>query len=127
MARILIMDDEPSIRDLLRAMLTQEGYDVIEAPDGDAGMRLFRESPVELVITDLIMPDKEGIETIMELRRDFPRVKIIAISGGGVVDAEDYLKMASSVGAHRIFKKPFGVTDMLDAVRELLAQYESEK
>ncbi|MFO7598523.1 MAG: response regulator [Candidatus Desulfacyla sp.] len=120
MARILVIDDEPSVRELLYAMLIDEGYEVVEAADGKAGMRLFRESPVDLVITDLIMPEKEGIETIMDLRRNFPDVKIIAMSGGGIIQAEDYLGMAQGVGAHRVFEKPFGVSDMLKAVRELL-------
>jgi DNA-binding response OmpR family regulator len=120
MARILVIDDEPSVRELLCAILTQEGHEVVEAADGKAGMRLFRESPVDLVITDLIMPEKEGLETIMELRRDFPEVKIIAISGGGIIHAKDYLNMACAMGAHRAFEKPFGVPDMLNAVRELL-------
>jgi len=122
MARILIIDDEASIRELFLNMLTQEGYDVVEASDGNAGMKLFRDNPSDVVITDLIMPDKEGIETIMELRRDFPDVKIIAISGGGVVHAEEYLRMARGVGADRVFKKPFDVPEMLDAVSELLEQ-----
>ncbi len=127
MARILIIDDELSMRELLSAMLTEEGYEVVEAPDGDAGMKQFRKSPSDLVITDLIMPEKEGIETIIELRRDFPDVKIIAISGGGIIEAENYLEMARGVGAHRIFEKPFGMTEMLDAVRELLEQAESDR
>jgi len=101
-------------------MLIDEGYEVVEAADGKAGMRLFRESPADLVITDLIMPEKEGIETIMDLRRNFPDVKIIAMSGGGIIQAEDYLGMAQGVGAHRVFEKPFGVSDMLKAVRDLL-------
>jgi len=125
MACILIIDDEPSIRELLSAMFTLEGYDVVEAADGDKGMRLLREKPSELVITDLIMPDKEGIEIIIELRRDFPDVKIIAMSGGGVIEAEDYLHMAKRLGAHRIFKKPFRITEMLKAVKELLNQTEA--
>ena len=122
MARILVIDDEISVRELLCTMLTQEGYEVVGAADGKVGMRLFRESPSDLVITDLIMPEKEGIETIMELRRDFPDVKIIAISGGGIIHAEDYLSMAEGVGAHRIFQKPFSVNEMLSGVRELLGQ-----
>jgi len=120
MARILVIDDEPSVRELLCAMLIEDGYDVAEAADGKAGMDLFRERRADLVITDLIMPEKEGIETILELRRHFPEVKIIAMSGGGIIDAGDYLGMARGVGAHRVFEKPFGVSDMLNAVRELL-------
>jgi DNA-binding response OmpR family regulator len=120
MARILVIDDEPSVRELLCAMLIEDGYDVAQAADGNAGMKLFRERPADLVITDLIMPEKEGIETILELRRHFPEVKIIAMSGGGIIEAGDYLGMARGVGAHCVFEKPFGVSEMLTAVRELL-------
>ena len=120
MARILIIDDEPSVRELLITMLMEEGHEVVEAADGKAGLRLLQERPADLVITDLIMPEKEGIETIMDLRRDFPDVKIIAMSGGGIIQAQDYLGMAQGMGAHRVFEKPFGVGAMLTAVRELL-------
>jgi DNA-binding response OmpR family regulator len=122
MARILIIDDEPSVRELLCSMLMEEGHEVVEAADGKAGMRVFQESPADLVITDLIMPEKEGIETIMELRRDFPDVKIIAMSGGGIIQARDYLGMAQGMGAHRVFEKPFGIAEMLQAVRDLLGE-----
>ena len=101
-------------------MLMEDGYDVAEAADGNAGMKRFCERPADLVITDLIMPEKEGIETIVELRRRFREVKIIAMSGGGIIEAGDYLGMARGVGAHRVFEKPFGVSEMLNAVRELL-------
>ena len=115
-----VIDDDPSVRELLCAMLIEDGYDVAEAADGNAGMKLFRKRPADLVITDLIMPEKEGIETILELRRHFPGVKIIAMGGGGIVEAGDYLGMARGVGAHRVFEKPFGVSEMLNGVRELL-------
>ena len=82
MAGILIIDDDVHIRTILRKTLQSEGYQVVEASNGNEGVRLYREKPVELIITDLIMPEKEGIETIMELGRDFPDVKIIAMSGG---------------------------------------------
>lgn len=122
MPRILVIDDESSIRRLLRIMLERNGYEVDEASNGDAGIKKIRTDPPDLIITDLIMPDKEGIETIMELRRDFPGLKIIAMSGGGVIGAQEYLKMAKSVGAHRIFKKPFEMGQLLEAVKDLLKQ-----
>jgi|GEM_PF-106762 len=121
MARILVIDDEPSVRDLLNSMLSNEGYEVMEAANGEMAIKLLHERPADLVVTDLIMPEKEGIETIMDLRRDFPDVKIIAMSGGGIIEAQDYLGMALGMGAHRVFEKPFRVADMLNAVRELLA------
>ena len=120
MARILVVDDESSIRILLRAMLERKGHEVDEAFDGNEATKRIRANPPDLIITDLIMPDKEGIETIMELRRDFPDMKIIAMSGGGIIGAREYLRMAKSVGAHRTFKKPFEMGEFLQAVGDLL-------
>lgn len=120
MYRILIIDDEEMIRRILRRMLEVEGFEVIEAPDGRAGMMLQRESPVDLVITDLIMPEKEGLETIKELREEFPEVKIIAISGGGWLEADPYLVTAKRIGADRTLAKPMERKSLLAAVRELL-------
>jgi len=120
MARILVIDDEEAIREVLEVMLTGEGYEVIEAADGRDGMKRFQENPFDLVITDLIMPEKEGIETIIDLRRHYPQVKVIAVSGGGIVPGADYLTVAQAVGAHRVFEKPFVVADLLKAVKDLL-------
>jgi DNA-binding response OmpR family regulator len=122
LAHILIIDDDPQILDMLSQTLEREGYEVITASDGKEGLRLYRENPVDLIITDIIMPGKEGIETIMDLRRDFPHVKIIAISGGGQIDAEQYLSMAQKLGAQRTFIKPFERAELLKAIMELLGQ-----
>jgi DNA-binding response OmpR family regulator len=120
MANILIIDDDPQILDMLGQTLKREGHDVVEALDGKEGLKLYRKNPTDLVITDLIMPEKEGIETIMELLRDFPGVKIIAISGGGQIDAEQYLSIARNFGIQRTFAKPIARAELLKAVRELL-------
>ncbi len=112
------------IREMLRNMLEFNGYEVDDAPDGKAAIRLYRREPADLIITDIIMPDKEGLETIFELRRDFPDLKIIAISGGGYVEADDYLHLAKSFGAKRTFTKPFKLKEMLKAVEELLGNKE---
>jgi DNA-binding response OmpR family regulator len=120
LARILIIDDDPLVREYLFSLLTYRSYDVMEAPDGKIGMRLFRCRPCDLVITDLVMPDKEGIETIMELRRDYPKVKIIAISGGGTVGPDGYLSMAGFLGADRLLRKPFKTPEMMNAIQDLL-------
>jgi len=121
LTRILVVDDESEIRALVSRILKQAGYDVIEAADGKEGTRLFRENLPELLITDIIMPEKEGIETIMELRRDFPNVKIIAISGGGKALARDTcLRFAKGLGASRALAKPFSRQELLDAVQEVL-------
>jgi CheY-like chemotaxis protein len=105
---------------MLRQMLERAGYEVVEAPDGRAGVRLYRQEKADLIITDLIMPEKEGIETITELRRDFPDVKIIAISGGGRIAPEVYLRMARSLGALRTFTKPIERKEIIETVQELL-------
>ena len=120
MKRILIIDDDDEIRLILRQLLEQAGYKVEEASDGKEGISLHRQKTADLIITDMIMPKKEGMETIMELRTDFPHVKIIAMSGGGRIGPENYLQMAEAFGALNIFKKPFNLEDMLGAVRELL-------
>ncbi len=117
---ILVIDDDENIRILLRALLEREGYRVVDAPDGNDGIKVFGKNPTDIVITDLIMPGKEGIETIRDLRRKFPRVKIIAVSGGGRIGPDSYLKMAKGVGALRTLKKPIERTDLLEAVEEVL-------
>jgi YesN/AraC family two-component response regulator len=120
MGLILIIDDDDQIRRVLRKTLERDGYDVADAPNGKEGIRLYRENPADLVITDIIMPEKEGIETIKELKRDFPEVKIIAISGGGRIGPESYLKMAKGLGAQRTLTKPLGRDELLKTVRELI-------
>ena len=120
MARILIIDDDVQTLNMLRQMLEGEGYEVIDAPDGKEGIRRYRENPTDLIITDLLMPEKEGIETIQELKRDFPDIKINAISGGGRVGPGGYLHMAKMLGAQRTFVKPIEREELLKAVRELL-------
>ena len=120
MSRILIIDDDDQIRGMIRQMLDREGYETVEAANGKQGMKIFRENPTDLVITDLIMPEKEGIETIIELKRDYPDLKIIAISGGGAQTPENYLRGAQLLGAQFILRKPFLRQELLEAVRELL-------
>mgnify|MGYP002641283528 CR=1 FL=1 len=117
---ILVIDDDKNIRTLLRTILEREGYRVVDALDGDKGIRRYQESPTDLVITDLIMPGKEGIETIRDLRREFPHVKIIAVSGGGRIGPDSYLKMAKGVGALRTLSKPFDRMALLKAIEEVL-------
>jgi DNA-binding response OmpR family regulator len=120
MARILIIDDESLIRDLLKKILEREGYEIVTASGGEEGIKIHRENPADLIITDLIMPGKEGIETIMELRRDFKDVKIIAMSGGGRIDPETYLQLAKTLGAIKTIAKPFDRIELLKTIHELL-------
>lgn len=120
MARILIIDDEAPVRNMLRQMLEKEGYEVAEAEDGKVGMRRYAEHPPDLVITDILMPEKEGIETILALRKADPGVKIIAISGGGRTGRLDVLPVAKAFGALRTLAKPFTRDELLGAVRSVL-------
>ena len=120
MASILIIDDDAQFRAMLRQMLSRAGYEVLEASNGKEGMRIYRDKPADLVITDLIMPEKEGIETISDLRREFPDVKIVAISGGGKMGPDDYLHGAKLIGAERIFTKPLEREEILEAVKKLI-------
>lgn len=121
MTRILVIEDEANIRGLYRRILEQAGYDVTEAPDGNTGIRLYRETLHNLIITDIIMPDKEGLEIIMELRREFPAVKIIAISGGGqAMSGATCLHLAKRLGAAKTLAKPFSKKELVDAVQDVL-------
>ncbi len=121
MSKILVIDDDSGDRKILKEHLEQSGYQVDEAPEGGVGLNLYRTHRHDLVITDIVMPGTEGIETIMELVHDFPDVKIIAVSDGGYLGAaKNYLKMASVLGAKRVFEKPIDLTAVLEAVSELL-------
>ena len=122
MARILIIDDEPQIRSMLKLMLEREGYEVVEAPDGVEGIKVYRQNPADLIITDLIMPNKDGIGMIIDLKKEFPNVKIIAMSGGGLNKPDGYLKGAKKLGAACTLTKPIDREKMLEAVREILKE-----
>jgi YesN/AraC family two-component response regulator len=120
MERILIIDDESQIRSMIRLILEREGYTVEEASDGIEGIRLFREKPVDLIITDLIMPNKDGIGMIVEIKKEFPSVKILAMSGGGLNRPEGYLRGAQKVGAACTLSKPINRQELLRAVKDTL-------
>ena len=119
--KILVIDDDDQMRVLLRQVMEWAGHEVVAAADGRAGMLMQRQHGADLVITDLIMPEQEGLETITALRRDYPGLKIIAISGGGRIGPEAYLPAARELGADRVFSKPFDVQELAETVRELLA------
>ncbi|MFZ5569542.1 MAG: response regulator [Thermodesulfobacteriota bacterium] len=120
MPHVLIIDDEPQIRSMLRQMLERIGLRVSDAPDGKAALALQRNDPADLIITDIIMPEKEGLETIIEMKRACPGIKIIAMSGGGRNKPTDYLSLAQKLGAVRTFAKPIAQKDLIAAVQELL-------
>ena len=121
-ARILIIDDDTSVRAVIKGALSDAGYEVLEAADGKEGLKSYQNSPTDLVITDLVMPEKEGIETIIELRREFPTVKVIAISGGNRYGSDSNLGMAGRLGARRTLTKPFKIPELLEAVRGVLEE-----
>ena len=115
-----MIDDEREIREMLRDLLRTQGYEVMTAADGSAATRLQQQHPADLVITDIFMPEKEGIETILELQTGWPGLKIIAISGGGGDHNVDYLAAARQLGAVSSISKPFDLDDLLAAVRDAL-------
>ncbi|MBD3337336.1 MAG: response regulator [Candidatus Eisenbacteria bacterium] len=119
MKRILIVDDDDQVRSMLRLTLERAGYEVEEAPDGRAAVACSARKPFDLVITDIIMPELEGFETIHKLRTAHPEVKIIAISGGGRLAPDGYLEVAGNLGAARSFVKPVDRDELLKAVHEL--------
>ena len=120
MTAILVVDDQKELRTVVRRVLTEANYEVAEAEDGDAALAAFRASPPALVITDIIMPGKEGIEVIATMKRERPEVKVLAISGGGRTHVMDFLAIARKAGADAALEKPFRKSDLLARVVELL-------
>lgn len=122
MAKILVVDDEAQIRSLLVNMLSIESHEVIEAEDGKQGCEKYREYLPDLLITDLVMPGNNGIDMILDLKKEFPSIRIMAISGGGgITGSFDYLPIAKLVGAECILQKPFSLQELRSAVAEALA------
>ncbi len=120
MARILVIDDQPLIREVLRRVLESAGHGVKEAGDGEEGLRAYHEHPADLVLCDIFMPTKGGLETIRVLRQDFPAVKVVAMSGGGFDGRYESLATAEGLGAVASFEKPFTVGELLTVVEEVL-------
>jgi len=118
--KVLVIDDDQDFRKMLCARLIKAGYTVLEAENGLKGLQLYRDEPVGLVITDIIMPEKEGMETILELKRVNPKVRIVAISGGGRSTPEDYLNIAEYFGAVKSFMKPFDMNDFISTLDNLV-------
>jgi DNA-binding response OmpR family regulator len=121
MARILLIDDDDSVRAMLGLTLTHFGHTVLEARNGAEGLLLFGTAHADLVITDIVMPEKEGLAVLRELRKMHPPVKTIAISGGGRGLAADYLHIARQLGAAKVLQKPFSNAVLLAAVEEVLS------
>jgi CheY-like chemotaxis protein len=120
MQKILVIDDDSLVRDTLVRVLERKGYQVLVASDGLRGLHAFRREQPDLVITDIIMPEKEGLETIREIRGECPDAKIIAISGGARIGNMDFLDVAGKLGASEIIPKPFDPTELVTVVSRCL-------
>lgn len=122
MAKILLVDDEDSVRVLLKEMLRMSNHEITEAKNGREAYEKYCAQPADLIITDLVMPDKSGIDLIMELKEKDPNARILAISGGGGITGRfDYLPIAQLLGANCVLKKPFQMNDLCSRVEEILA------
>jgi CheY-like chemotaxis protein len=120
MAQVLIIEDETNLRGIIRSILEEAGHDVTEACDGSEIAELLADHVPDLVITDILMPEKEGIQTIIELHRNCPSLKIIGMSGGGMEGPEHYLDMAKEFGADTTLRKPFNKEKLLKTVNSVL-------
>lgn len=121
MASVLIVDDEEAVRRVLRRILERAGYKTFEAKNGREAIELYKAQKPDVTITDIIMPDVEGIETIRELRKQFDAKNIIAISGGSRKNTFDYLAMAERLGATLVLRKPIDPRSLIIAVEQLVA------
>lgn len=121
MPSVLVVDDEDQIRQLIRETLEQAGYEVQEARNGKQGLERYRAKPADLVIMDILMPDQDGLESIMTLRREFPASRVIAITGGSdMIGILNFLDVAKMLGARRTLQKPFDMQTLLEATKSEL-------
>lgn len=120
MARILVIDDDAAVRRALRRHLESDGHEVVDAADGRAGLRLYQDQPADLVITDLFMPEQEGLETIRVIKRDFKDAKILVVTGAQPGGVFDFRAHATALGAQAALSKPFTRDELLATVREVL-------
>lgn len=118
--RVLVIEDDPQLLKLYQKKLTTEGFEISLATNGKEGIELYRRERPDLVVTDIVMPEKEGLEMIRELKQEFPDVKIIAVSGGGRNDPTAYLKVAGHIGAKRTFAKPIDWQELFQEMSALL-------
>jgi DNA-binding NtrC family response regulator len=120
MAHILLVDDDDGFRDMLRQALVKMGHTVIEARNGRDALEVHAVQPADVILTDIIMPETEGLETIMTIRRTQPETRIVAMSGGGCLSPQQYLSMAEQLGANAILQKPFSIAQMAVALERAL-------
>ncbi len=122
MKQILLIDDDAAARFLVSDILQEQGYSVTTADNGKEGLLLLDQESPDLVITDIIMPDMDGIEVIMQLKRSYPDGKIIALSAGGSISSDKYLDLAKGLGAQKVLTKPVDHQVLIDTVRELIGE-----
>ncbi len=120
--RILLVEDEASLRKVLAHVLTHCGYDVLQADDAEFALVVLRQQPVDLVITDILLGAKDGIEMLMEMKHVAKGTPFIAMSGGGRMEAAHYLDVAKALGAHAVLPKPFGHENLIAAVRSAVGE-----
>lgn len=122
MARILIVDDNPDICFVLTRLLERHGHEASAVLNGREALESLESSPFDIAIIDIIMPDMDGIELIMKLRLNYPQLKVIAISGGGMISADEYLRMAKLLKVRRTFQKPIKADELEAAIDELMTE-----
>jgi len=120
MARVIVIDDQEPIRRIVRRALENDGHEVFEASDGEVGMELLERAPADVVITDIFMPGMDGIQTLREIRKRFPAIKVIAMSGGDSTGLLDLRQDAELLGALKSIQKPFNARDVVELVRSVL-------
>ena len=116
---LLIIDDDIFFRELLKDILIEYPVQLYEASNGEEGLDILKQEPIHVVITDIIMPEKEGLESIIEIIQKYPGVKILAVSGGGSDGSVHYLEMAKSLGAHETMAKPFSQNELIEKLNKL--------
>lgn len=122
MATVLLVEDDPQVRSMLHDTLEEEGHTIKEAENGREAIDAYRKDPADIVVTDIIMPGKDGVEALHILKRDFPDIKVIAISGGSAnIRGEHLLDTAKKLGAARVFNKPVDLEELTTAINEVLA------
>ncbi len=119
MSRVLIVDDDSKMRESVRALLEESGCQVAEARDGKEALKQLERNAFDLVITDIYMPEMNGLEMVKQVREKYPRTKLIVISGGGEIEARQALTQAFLLGADRVFTKPFSLKEVIHAVKAL--------
>ncbi len=122
MARILVIDDEQALRRSVVKILEREGHEVLDAADGKVGMRLLREQRPDLVISDLFMPEMDGVELLRQLRRESPELRVVAMSGGAYDGQIELLDVATGLGAAAVLRKPFELEELVSIVSDVLGR-----